>query len=183
MQYESQIPVSSALCLKRTALQPLLLIRKRLFARSILSASEKNGNRMRNRNHMQRLTSILVAAEIVLLITLLSGCGVTSDVVRFDSTHRPATVDSKVEVLLEKPARPHKVIARIQIGPDILVDDYQSQTNEVIKRAAEMGADAVIFSYGSEVVGSVAGGYGATSEYKITVGQVIVYESDAKPGN
>jgi hypothetical protein len=132
---------------------------------------------------MKRLTSILVAAESVLFVTLLSGCSVSSDVVRFDSTARPAAVESKVEVLLEKPARPYKVIARIQVGPDILVADYQSQTNEVIKRAAAMGADAVILSYDSEVVGSVAGGYGATTESKFTVGQAIVYESETKPGN
>jgi hypothetical protein len=119
---------------------------------------------------MKLLALVLVAAESVLLITLLSGC-VTTDVVRFDATNRPPTIEVKVEVLTEKPVRPHKVIARIQIGPDAFVADYQSQTNELIKRAAAMGADAVIVSYGAEGVS------------KFTAGQAFVYESGTKSGN
>jgi hypothetical protein len=118
---------------------------------------------------MRLLALALMAAESASLITLLSGC-VSTDVVRFDSTNRPPTVESNVEVLHEKPVRPHKVIARIQIGPDALVADYQSQTKELIKSAAALGADAVIVSYGTA---------GAS---KFTVGQAIAYESGTKPG-
>jgi len=135
---------------------------------------------------MKLLTIARLVAERVLFITLLSGC-VSTDVVRFDPTNRPPTLESKVEILIEKPGRPHKVIARIQIGPDAFVDDYQSQTEELIKRAAELGADAVIVSYSTSLSGYVGGTattgvYGATGESKFTVGQAIIYESETKPG-
>ncbi len=134
---------------------------------------------------MKLLAVSRLAAESVLLITLLSGC-VATDVVRFDSTNRPPTVESKVEILTEKPVRPHKVIARIQIGPDAFVADYQSQTEELIKRAAALGADAVIVSYSTMLSGYVGGTattgvYGAAGGSKFTVGQAIVYESETKP--
>jgi hypothetical protein len=101
----------------------------------------------------------------------------------FDSTNRNPVAESDVEVLLEKPDRPFQVIARIQFGPDAFVSDYQSQTNEVIKRAATLGADAIIVSYDSEISGytggnSTTGVYGGTTESKFTVGQVIVYEDE-----
>jgi hypothetical protein len=105
--------------------------------------------------------------------SLLFGCS-TTDVVVFDSTSRPPTAENEVEVLLEKPDRPYKVIARIKFAPDAFVADYQSQTNEVIKRAAELGADVVIVSYDSEVIGY----YGMTAESKVTIGQAIVYENE-----
>ena len=119
--------------------------------------------------------------KLLLLITL-AGCSST-DVVIFDSTSRPSTVESDVEILLEKPDRPYQVIARIQFGPDAFVADYQSQTNEVIKSAAELGADAVIVSYDSEVTGYTGGNattgvYGGTTESKVTVGQAIIYENE-----
>ena len=117
---------------------------------------------------------------LLLVSTLLIGCS-TTDVVIFDSNTRTPTAVNEVEVLLEKPERPYKVIARIQFGPDALVSNYQGQTNEVIKRAAELGADAVIVSYDAEVTGYTGGNattgiYGGTTESKFTVGQAIIYE-------
>ena len=110
---------------------------------------------------------------------LLTACS-TTDVVIFDPSARPSKVASEVEILLEKPDRPHSVIARIQFGPDAFVSDYQSQTNEVVKRAAELGADAVIVSYDSEVQGYTGGSastgvYGGASESKVTIVLAIVY--------
>jgi hypothetical protein len=123
---------------------------------------------------------------LLLLGSLLSACSST-DVVIFDSTSRPPTTESDVEVLLEKPDRPYQVIARIQFGPDSFVSDYQGQTNEVIKRAAALGADAVIVSYDSAVSGYTGGNaktgvYGGTTESKFTVGQAIVYENEQDHG-
>jgi hypothetical protein len=117
---------------------------------------------------------------LLLVISLLIGCS-TTDIVIIDSTTRTPTAVNEVEVLLEKPERTHKIIARIQFGPDALVSNYQAQTNEVIKRAAELGADAVIVSYDSEVTGYTGGNattgvYGGTTESKFTVGQAIIYE-------
>ena len=105
--------------------------------------------------------------SLLLFSLLLSGC-VSTDLVIFDSTSRTSTTASEVKVLLEKPERPHKVIARIQIGPDAFVDDYQGQTEELIKRAATLGANAVIVSYGT----------GGAAASKFTIGQAIVYESE-----
>ena len=108
---------------------------------------------------------------IALVSSLLFGCSST-DIVIYDSDNRPAKAASEVEVLLENPVRPFKTIARIQFGPDAFVSDYQSQTDYVVKQAAELGADAVILSYDSEVVGYE----GTTSESKVTIGQAIIYE-------
>ena len=126
---------------------------------------------METRNNVKLMLCIFSVGS------LLFGCS-TLDVVIYDSTSRPSTAESEVEILLEKPDRPYQVIARIQFGPDAFVNDYQSQTNEVIKRAAELGADAVIVSYDSEVVGYD----GATSESKVTIGQAIIYEHEPDKG-
>ncbi len=120
---------------------------------------------------------------LFLASSLLLGC-TTIDVVVFDSTSRLPVAEDKVEILLEKPDRQYSVIARIQFGPDAFVSDYQSQTNEVVRRAAEFGADAVIISYDSEVTGYTSGNattgvYGGTSESKVTIGQAIVYEYES----
>lgn len=125
-----------------------------------------------NRNLIRPLNLALVGLLVI-------GCS-TTDVVVYDRTVRSPKVESEVEVLLEPPDRPHSVIARIQFGPDAFVDDYQSQTNQVVRGAAELGADAVIISYDSEVVGYTSGNattgvYGSTSESKVTVGLAIVY--------
>ncbi len=117
---------------------------------------------------------------LLLVSTILYGCSST-DIVTFDSTTRTPTAVTEVEVLLEKPERPYKVIARIQFGPAALTGNYQGQTNQVIKRAAALGADAVIVSYNSQVAGYAGGNattgfYGGTSESKFTVGHAIIYE-------
>ena len=126
---------------------------------------------METRNNVKPMLSLFLVGWF------LFGCSST-DIVIFDSTSRPSSVESEVDILLEKPDRPYKIIARIQFGPDSFVDDYQSQTNEVVKLAAELGADAVIISYDSEVVGYSGPNYGGTSESNVTVGQAIVYEND-----
>ena len=131
---------------------------------------------------MEIIENMKLATGLLLVGLLLSGC-VSNDVVMLDSTSRPPTTESEVEVLMEKPERPHQVIARIQIGPDAFVSDYQGQTNELIKLAAALGADAVIVSYDTAVSGYVGGNattgvYGGTAESKFTIGQAIVYESE-----
>ena len=128
---------------------------------------------------MKRFINLLFAFSLVLIGSILSGCSAV-DMVTYDaSTRLPVSVD-KIDVLLDKPKDPYKVIARIQFGPDAFVSDYQSQTNEVVKLAAGLGADAVIVSYDSQVTGYTGGNattgfYGGTSESKFTVGLAIVY--------
>jgi hypothetical protein len=126
-------------------------------------------------------TSCLVLAGLTLL-----GCS-TTDVVTYDSATRVPVAIDEVEVLLEKPESRYKVIARIQFGPDAFVADYQSQTDEVVKLAASLGADAVIVSYDSQVSGYTGGNattgvYGGTTESKFTVGLAIVYEQESDGG-
>ena len=129
---------------------------------------------------MTKITNLIAFLCLFLVISALSGCS-TTDVVTYDSVARAAVAIDKVEVLLEKPSRAYKVIARIQFGPDAFIADYQRQTNEVVKLSAGLGADAVILSYDSEVSGYAGGNattgfYGGTTESKFTVGLAIVYE-------
>lgn len=120
-------------------------------------------------------------APISVLVALLAaGCS-SLDVVTYDTSSRRAKDVDQVEVLLEKPTRGYRVIARIQFGPDAFVSDYQAQTAKVVDRAAAIGVDAVIVSYESRVSGYIGGNatggvYGATSESNVTVGLAIVYE-------
>lgn len=123
----------------------------------------------------------MLSLSLLLASSLQLGC-TTTDVVVFDSISRLPVAEDKVEILLEKPGRQHNVIARIQFGPDAFMDDYQSQTNEVVRRAAELGADAVIISYDSEVVGYAGSNYGATGESKVTIGQAIIYANKLDGG-
>lgn len=124
--------------------------------------------------------------KLVLSLSVLScflhGC-VSADTVLFDSTSRPPTSVSEVKVLMEKPEQPYQVIARIQIGPDAFMSDYKSQTEELVKRAAALGANAVIVTYETAVTGYVGGNittgvYGGSAESKFTVGQAIFYERE-----
>ena len=130
---------------------------------------------------MNKINNLKQASYILFISTFLVACSST-DIVTFDSNSRVPTVVSDVEILLDKPTRPYKIIARIQFGPDAFISDYQGQTNEVIKRAAALGAEAVILSYDSAVSGYTGGNtttgvYGGTSESKYTVGQAIIYKN------
>jgi hypothetical protein len=51
------------------------------------------------------------------------------------------------------PSRLHKVIARIQVGPEVLVADYAGRTSELVRLASELGADGVIHEYISRLEG------------------------------
>jgi hypothetical protein len=65
------------------------------------------------------------------------------------------------------------------------IPDYQSQTKELEKRDAALGADAVTVSYSSEQTGyfggTVATGhYGGTAGSRIAVGEAILYVDGMK---
>ncbi len=130
---------------------------------------------------MKSINNLKKVFHLLFISTFLVACSST-DIVTFDSIKRTPTLVSDVEILLDKPTRPYKIIARIQFGPDAFISDYQRQTNEVIKRAAALGAEAVIVSYDSAVSGYTGGNtttgvYGGTSESKYTVGQAIIYNN------
>lgn len=82
------------------------------------------------------------AAVWVMLLTL-AGCAAPEAVVLHRIGHYPATT-GKVEIMLERPARPHKVFA-------LLEDTFGGTPEEVNARfaakGAEIGADAVVISH------------------------------------
>jgi len=109
-------------------------------------------------------------------VILVTGCGVSVDTVKMDYTARSAKSIHEVRILTEVPSRKYRVIAIIQVGPDALVADYNGQTRELVKRAAEMGGEAVIVEYNSRSSGYVVQGTGAVAQSKFTRGKVIVWE-------
>ena len=111
----------------------------------------------------------------LLLAVTLGGCSISSDTVRFDGVMRPATSPNQVQRLTTPPSQPHMIVARIQVGPDALVGDYQGQAQELVRLASQLGADGVIFEYGSRTGGYVVDGVGYVGESKFTVGQAFVW--------
>lgn len=128
---------------------------------------------------MKSLSTALVG---LLLVSTVGGCAVSSDTVKFDGVERPATSASNIEIFTTPPDRKHQVIARIQVGPDALVSDYNGQTEELVKLASELGAEAVIVEYGSRTSGYLSGDLsnisGVVAESKFTVGQALVWRRD-----
>ena len=120
--------------------------------------------------------------SVILLSAMgLTGC-ISSDVVIYDKKFREPVAIDQVAVLLEVPSIAYRTIARIQVGPDAFVSDYQGQTDEVVRKAAGFGADAVILQYGSQSSGYVSGNsftgvYGGVYESNFTVGQAIIFEA------
>ena len=114
----------------------------------------------------------------LLFVAIVGGCGISSDTVRLDSVERPATTPNQVQRLTAPPSQPHKIVARIQVGPDALVSDYEGQTQELVRLASQLGADGVILEYGSRTSGYVANGTGYLAESKSTVGQAFVWLDD-----
>jgi hypothetical protein len=66
-------------------------------------------------------------------------------------------------------------VARIQVGPDALVSDYEGQTQELVRLASQLGADGVILEYGSRASAYLADGTGYFVESKFTAGQAFVW--------
>lgn len=116
---------------------------------------------------------------VIIFTAVLGGCNVSSDTVRLDGVMRSATDPNQIVRLTTPPNRPHKVIGRIQVGPDALVGDYEGQTDELVRLASELGADGVILEYSSRVGGYVSGDptaiYGYAAESKFTVGEAFVW--------
>lgn len=111
----------------------------------------------------------------LLCAAIVAGCGVSSDTVRLDSVARPETSPNKVQRLTAPPSQPHKIVARIQVGPDALVSDYEGQTQELVRLASQLGADGVILDYGSRSNAYLADGTGYLGESKFTVGRAFVW--------
>ena len=75
----------------------------------------------------------------------ISGC-VSVDVVKLSNhTYPPKASTQEVEVLDRKPPCAHAAIAQLSVD-DSEYDDFESEQKKILKKAAELGADAVIFS-------------------------------------
>lgn len=79
-------------------------------------------------------------AWLIALGLLLSGCA-TTDVARLDDTHYAPT--KHVEILLDKPQQPYKVIAVLETHGALNMSQT-SLLNALRKKARSVGADAVL---------------------------------------
>jgi len=119
-------------------------------------------------------------AILIILVSILSGC-ITADFIRLDSEIRAETNPEQIEVLVEDPERPYKVIAMIEVsdeGWDFYLEELKDRM--VIETAA-LGGDAVIIGIESRDSGTIftpmgAGGFiGTNLKEKRILGKVIVY--------
>lgn len=94
---------------------------------------------------------------------LVSGCA--RPAVLQTETPAPARPVSSVEVLLDVPERPFRTVALIRSPHENLFRDVDTLKRQVVEKAAELGADAVILSF-SGVEGG-ANGTGITSSGEI----------------
>ena len=75
----------------------------------------------------------------------ISGC-VSVDIVKLSNqTYPPKASPQEVEVLDRKPPCTHVAIAQLSVD-DSEYDDFESEQRKILKKAAEIGADGVIFS-------------------------------------
>jgi hypothetical protein len=74
---------------------------------------------------------------------LFSACASVDTILLTSSTFPPKASVDEVAVLDREPARPHLDIAELRIGDDWL--SFSSLQQKVLRRAAALGADAVVF--------------------------------------
>jgi hypothetical protein len=82
-------------------------------------------------------------ALFVSLSVLAVGC-VTSQTYRLDQNVRPVRAPSSVAVLEEAPEGPYTVVARVESHTDTVFKGFKDLRAEIVDRAAQLGADAVI---------------------------------------
>jgi hypothetical protein len=122
-----------------------------------------------------------MAASRAALLTaaLLCSC-VSAEVLRLDSTVRPATDTMAVELFLEEPTREYVAIALINVtdqGWGMRLEDLRKR---LVSEAAKLGGDAVILSHQENATGAVLVPVGqmwmagSITEKKL-VGKVITY--------
>lgn len=107
---------------------------------------------------------------------LAAGC-INTNVQRLDPVARPALSPDAVTVLLEKPQRPHTVIAVLESTAETVFDSYADLRKEMVSEAARLGGQALIFgpeSTDSEFI--LTGLAMIRSDRKRLTGEVIVYE-------
>lgn len=84
-------------------------------------------------------------SSMLLLLPLLAGCAGPS-VLHVDQP-APERSPSAVEVLLDAPERPYRTVAVIRSPNENLFRDVDDLKRQVVAKAAELGADAVVLSF------------------------------------
>ncbi|HKW87005.1 MAG TPA: hypothetical protein VJM82_08040 [Nitrospiraceae bacterium] len=89
---------------------------------------------------------LLILSGILIFYLALAGCaGATVDVIRLTAEKFPEkTSADEVEVLEQAPGRPHIEIAELTIGDS--GTSVARLQRKILKKAASLGADAVVFS-------------------------------------
>ena len=106
---------------------------------------------------------------------LAAGCVHTS-VQRLDQSVRPATAPDSVTVLLERPQRPHTVIATIAAMGESAFDSYGDLRRALLADAAALGGDAVVLGQETTKTDFILTGTAMIeSDRKRLTGDVIVF--------
>ena len=82
--------------------------------------------------------------SVALLALALTACSVKTDVMRLDTTPRQEKRPVDVQVLLETPSRPHRIIAMIEATDQGWGLGLEKIKAGMVARAAKLGGDAVI---------------------------------------
>jgi len=108
---------------------------------------------------------------------LAAGCVHTS-VQHLDQAVRPATSPDSVTVLLERPQRPHTVIATITAMGESVFDSYGDLRRALLADAAALGGDAVVLGQEATRTDFIFTGTAMIeSDRKRLTGDVIVFNS------
>jgi hypothetical protein len=91
-----------------------------------------------------RVEQCFLVLSILVLCLPFSGCTSVATILLTSDKFPPRGSAAEVAVLEEKPARPHKEIAELRIGDSSL--SFGSLQRKILKQAATLGADAVIFA-------------------------------------
>jgi hypothetical protein len=81
--------------------------------------------------------------SIIVLCLHFSGCASVDTILLTNDTFPPKGSADEVAVLEHMPARPHQEIAELRVGDSGL--SFGSLQHKILKRAAALGADAVVF--------------------------------------
>ena len=103
-------------------------------------------------------------------------CATNADVLQLDPTPRPPTNPESMQLIGQEPKRPYVVIGIVSAQPGeifALGTDFDHVRNRLIKEAARLGGNAILFEGGSLTRVGVGGEYGGTMLQ--LSGKIIVY--------
>ena len=121
-------------------------------------------------------------SRVVPFAVVLGAVGCTSaDVLRLDQTLRPQTPPDSVRLIAQEPQQPYTVIALVSVRVDPVLGSQEDGRKRLMKEAARLGGDAVLFDAGSLTRVGTGGEYGGSQ--LILAGKVIVFNREAARPN